>query len=559
MASPGSAGGPRSTSPRIDVVGLGPAGPALVTGQTRDLIADAEVVFLRTGRHPAAVEFPGARTFDHHYERCETFDEVYRAVVSDLIDAARCAPRGVPVVYAVPGSPVVAERTVALLRKHRDVVNGSVDVVVHPALSFLDLALTRLGVDPVETGLTVIDGESFAAQAAGQSGPLLVVQCWSNAVLSDIKLSLESPPSDGRGVTVPEPVTILHHLGLPDEQVCSVSWEDLDRTLTADHLTSLWIPRLTAPIGAELVRLDELVHILRLRCPWDRRQTHGSLARHLLEESYEVLEAIDVLSAIDAASATGPAAASATPSATASTAPATSTTSSTAPATAPATSSTTARTGEPREGTGGEEQGEGQRGGEGTGDEERAVAHLEEELGDLLFQVYFHSVLAAEEGRFTLADVARGVHDKLVARHPHVFGDVTVSTPEEVATNWEALKLAEKNRSSVTEGIPAALPSLALTAKLQRKALAVGMELPDIAEEAERVTSGLSELANGRRPGDGDADGDGDGEGGHPQDAAHVGELLFALVNIARSLGVDPETALRSRAARFRASVEERG
>ncbi len=86
------------------------------------------------------------------------------------------------------------------------------------------------------------------------------------------------------------------------------------------------------------------------------------------------------------------------------------------------------------------------------------MAHLEEELGDLLFQVYFHATLAAEAGRFTLADVARGVHDKLVSRHPHVFGDVTADTPEEVAANWEALKLAEKGRTSVTEGIPAALP-----------------------------------------------------------------------------------------------------
>ncbi len=118
-----------------------------------------------------------------------------------------------------------------------------------------------------------------------------------------------------------------------------------------------------------------------------------------------------------------------------------------------------------------------------------AVAHLEEELGDLLFQVYFHAVLAAEAGRFTLADVARGVHDKLVARHPHVFGDADCDTPEDVAGHWEVLKIAEKNRSSVTEGIPAALPALALAAKLQRKALAVGMVLPSVADEAVSVAA----------------------------------------------------------------------
>ena len=133
-----------------------------------------------------------------------------------------------------------------------------------------------------------------------------------------------------------------------------------------------------------------------------------------------------------------------------------------------------------------------------------AVAHLEEELGDLLFQVYFHATLAAEEGRFTLADVARGVHDKLVSRHPHVFGDVTAETADDVAANWEAIKKVEKGRSSVTEGIPAALPALALAAKLQRKAAAIGMVLPGLADEAARVAEAAARLAaraGGRRLG----------------------------------------------------------
>jgi MazG family protein len=195
--------------------------------------------------------------------------------------------------------------------------------------------------------------------------------------------------------------------------------------------------------------------------------------------------------------------------------------------------------------------------------EERAVAHLEEELGDLLFQVYFHATLAAEAGRFTLADVARGVHDKLVDRHPHVFGDVTADTPEEVATNWEARKLVEKGRSSVTEGIPAALPALALAAKLQRKALAVGMSLPSVADEAVRVADGVAELGRLDEAGhlyDGQPpSGVADGEGGGADRAARLGELLFSLANVARALGIDPETALRARAATFRDSVEARG
>ncbi len=298
-----------------------------------------------------------------------------------------------------------------------------------------------------------------------------------------------------------------------------MAWDELDRTVAPDHLTSLWIPALAAPVAAELVRLDELVRTLRQRCPWDREQTHGSLARHLLEESYEVLEAIDALAAVDAGAVPHPT------------------------ATSPRTVVGTVAGVDPVE--------------------EEAVAHLEEELGDLLFQVYFHAALAAEEGRFTLADVARGIHDKLVSRHPHVFGEVVADTPEAVASNWEALKKAEKHRSSVTEGIPAALPALALAAKLQRKALAVGMVLPPVADEAVRVAdgvAGLSRVGPGPDPDAGTATPRvTDGEGGRSDHAAEIGDLLFSLCSLARVLGVDPETALRARAARFRSEVEARG
>jgi len=492
MAREGPAAG------RIDVVGLGPAGPELITPQTHALMAGADAVFLRTARHPAAAGYPGAGTFDHHYERAGSTEEVYRAIVADLV-AVAMDDRSSSVVYAVPGSPAVAERTVILLQEHVAVTGGDVEVIVHPALSFLDLALTRLGVDPLAAGCRLVDGESFAVQAAGERGPLLVAQCWNTTILSNIKLSVETAPVD--------PVTVLYHLGMSDERILTLAWDELDRSFAPDHLTSLWVPHLADPVAAQLVQLDELVHTLRLRCPWDREQTHGSLARHLLEESYEVLEAIDELAAIDGAAGAGIA------------------------------------------------QGLDQAA-SAAGPEEQAVAHLEEELGDLLFQVYFHATLAAEEGRFTLADVARGVHDKLVSRHPHVFGDVDAATPDDVAGNWEVLKMSEKNRSTVTEGIPAALPALSLAAKLQRKAVAVGMVLPGASDEALRMEEAIAAL---RVAGSEGSAGVADGQGGQAHHATEIGELLFVLVNVARMLGVDPETALRARTTSFRTSIEERG
>ncbi|HEX7443929.1 MAG TPA: SAM-dependent methyltransferase, partial [Acidimicrobiales bacterium] len=234
--------------PRIDVVGLGPAGPELITAGALAVLASAAHVFLRTGRHPAAEAVGGARTFDHHYERSDTFEDVYRSIVDDLIDAAT---KGGTVAYAVPGSPTVAERTVVLLAGHPRVVSGEVALEVHPSVSFLDIAFARLGVDPIAAGVRLVDAEQFALDAAGERGPLLVAQCWSRQVLSDVKLSVESAPD--------VPVTVLHHLGLPDERIEQVPWTELDRSVEPDHLTSLWIPRLGAPVAAELVALDELV------------------------------------------------------------------------------------------------------------------------------------------------------------------------------------------------------------------------------------------------------------------------------------------------------------
>ena len=276
------------SAPTIEVVGLGPGGPDLLTRDAAERLASASHLFLRTSRHPAATEFSDARSFDLHYERCPTFDEVYDAIVEDLLAEAR---RHGHVVYAVPGSPSVAERTVDLLRCHPDVQSAEVTLVVFPALSFLELAFERLGVDPVAAGVRIVDGSSFVLEAAGSFGRLIVAQCWDRSVLSAIKLAPETPPS--------QPATVLFHLGLPDEKVWEVAWDELDRSFDPDHLTSLWVPELEAPVGEELVKLEELVRTLRERCPWDRRQTHGSLRRHLLEEAYEVLEVLDQLAATE--------------------------------------------------------------------------------------------------------------------------------------------------------------------------------------------------------------------------------------------------------------------
>jgi MazG family protein len=176
------------------------------------------------------------------------------------------------------------------------------------------------------------------------------------------------------------------------------------------------------------------------------------------------------------------------------------------------------------------------------------IAHFREELGDVLFQVFFHSVLAEEEGWFTLAEVAEGLHDKLVSRHPHVFGDAVAETPEEVAERWEILKSAEKGRRGVTGAIPDAMPALALSAKLLRRAESVGVEVASTAELRSQALSGLERLASQSKSGSDD--------GSRAEEVKVVGALLLCVADLARRSGVDPETALRAETRRLRQILE---
>jgi tetrapyrrole methylase family protein/MazG family protein len=204
-------------------------------------------------------------------------------------------------------------------------------------------------------------------------------------------------------------------------------------------------------------------------CPWDREQTHLTLRKHLIEESYEVLDAIE------------------------------------------------------------------------RGDD----ADLKEELGDLLMQPVMHAQIAEEEGRFDIAGVLDGISDKLVRRHPHVFGDIEVENSGEVLRNWDAIKKAEKagkpesESTSILESVPKNLPSLSLAMEVSKKAAKAGFEWPDAAGVLDKLREETSELEAAIESGDKN----------HITD--ELGDLLFTAVNIARWNKVDPELALRDMVTRF--------
>ena len=170
---------------------------------------------------------------------------------------------------------------------------------------------------------------------------------------------------------------------------------------------------------------------------------------------------------------------------------------------------------------------------------------LLDELGDLLFQVYFLALLLAEQGQGDLETVARNVHEKLVRRHPHVFGEAQVSGASAVRKRWEEIKREQEGRDGVFHDVPEALPALLRARKVQRRASAVGFEYPDLDGAVADLRDELAEL-EAELP---------DGDGGRT--AAELGDLLFACVNVARKLDVDPELELRRATDRFVARVEE--
>jgi tetrapyrrole methylase family protein / MazG family protein len=377
-------------TPRVRVVGLGPGDAELLTARSARLIRESPIVRFRTRRHPAADAFGDVDSYDDLYESAASFEDLYRDIVADLVTLAR--EHG-DVLYVVPGSPVVAERTVELLGE------CDIELVLEPAVSVIDVACARLRRDPMAVELRVVDALASSEPLRGP-GPLLILQTYSREVLALVASRLPATSL----------VTVLHHLGLEDEEVRELRAGEL-ATFHADHLTSLWVegPR---SAGAAIDDLVDFARTLRRECPWDAEQTHESLTRHLLEESYETLDALEAMV---------------------------------------------------RSGI----------------DDLDAVAHVEEELGDLLFQVVFHAELGDEEGLFNLATIADGVRDKLTSRHPHVFGDVVVSGAADVVANWETLKRAEKSRESVLDGVLWQLPALSLYSELVGLAARLEVALED--------------------------------------------------------------------------------
>ncbi|HDK44949.1 MAG TPA: nucleoside triphosphate pyrophosphohydrolase, partial [Actinobacteria bacterium] len=413
---------------------------------------------VRTLEHPAARQLADLRpveSADDLYETAADFDEVYERLARRVVEAATTGD----VVLALPGSPSVAERTTGLVLEAAR--TAAIPVEVLAGESFLDLFAADVGIDLL--GVQILDGRDLPDPLFLHL-PTVIAQVDLPMVLADVRDRLLSVLSDDTEIVV------ARDLGTADADIARVPLSGLDASM-AGLRTTLYLD----PGPAGWSGLIATMRRLRGECPWDRSQTHHSLVGNLVEEAYELVDALSAL-----------------------------------PVEAPG--------GEPDYG---------------------AYADVEEELGDVLLQVVFHTVMASEAGAFDIEDVAEVLRRKLVRRHPHVFGDVEVAGVDNVLRNWEQIKQEEKQRTSLMDDVPAGLPGLERAAKIQRRAASVGFDWDDAESVVDKIreeTAELEAVLADRAAAEGE-----------------LGDLLFSVVNLGRHLSLDPEVAMRRAVDRFAA------
>jgi len=456
----------------IIVAGLGPGGKDGITMGAWEAIRKTRRLLLRTDKHPIVewireqgIDF---ESYDNMYMASDQFHEVYEAIASDLI---RRASEGESLVYAVPGSPSVAERTVQLLRERCP--SAEVQLRIIGSESFLDRAFAALGFDPAD-GFQLADATDLHPRRLQPHDHIIITQVYDRLIASDVKLALmERYPDDF-------PVIAAHALGVEgQERIDRVPLYELDRIEGYGNLSFIYVPATKRDDVhyRTFEKLHEIIAMLRSPegCPWDREQTHRSLRKYFIEETFEAVETID----------------------------------------------------------------------------EDDVDAMREELGDVLLQIMLHAQIEEEQGTFNVYDVISTLSEKLVRRHPHVFGEAHAENADDVVATWQDVKAQEKAAkgieapSSILEGIPSGLPALMRAAALQKKAAKVGFDWNKPEQIADKILEELREFQEVLQSDEKD-------DPLKPERLMEeMGDLIFAVVNLARFLKLDPEEALARTNAKF--------
>jgi tetrapyrrole methylase family protein/MazG family protein len=444
----------------IILLGLGPGDPALLTRQAWKLLNSISEIHVCTRRHPAVQGFPeGLKviSFAEIYEQDEEdVGAIFEGIIKKVL-ALGLRPEGV--VYGVPGHPFIAETTSPEIFRRAN--QEGIPIKVIDGISFIESTFTAINQYPLPQ-ISIVDALALSLKhhpPFPPDVPVLITQAVSKKTLAEVKHTLLALYPDDH------PVQLVHFIESANFVVEDFMLQQIDLSENIGWSTSLYLP----PLGENTSFEDfqELIAHLRAPegCPWDREQTHQTLRKNLMEETYEALHAID----------------------------------------------------------------------------QDDPVMMQEEFGDLLLQITLHGQIAAENGEFTMSDVIHGIHTKLVRRHPHVFGDVDLGDAQGVIKNWERLKALERGENDqeakgLLEGISIAMPALAVADAYQRRAARVGFDWKEIGGVISKIKEEIDEfqLAEGKE-----------------SQAEEIGDILFAMANLARWVGVDPEAALRETNVKF--------
>lgn len=438
---------------KINIIGLGAGDIDQLPLGVYKLLNSGVPVYLRTKEHPVVDELEKEgfhyHSFDSIYEKNEQFEAVYEEICETLLSS-----KEEELIYAVPGHPLVAEKTVQLLLEKGN--EEGVVISVSGGKSFLDDMFTALQIDPIE-GFQLLDATDLRLEEPQLRQHMIIGQVYDSFIASNVKLTfMEKLPYDYE-------VYIVTAAGSKDERIRKLPLVELDREAELNNLTSVYIP----PVKEDVILYKDFNKlrgiIAELRgpngCPWDLKQTHESLTKYLIEEAYEVVEAVG----------------------------------------------------------------------------EQDIDHLIEELGDVLLQVLLHAQIGEDDGYFSIDDVIEGLSAKMVRRHPHVFGDKTAETAEDVVQNWQEIKQEEKGErnKSILDEVGMSLPTIIRAFELQKKAAKVGFDWPDVSGAWEKVKEEIVEFEAEMTK-----------DSSNEKAVKEFGDILFALVNVSRYYEINPDEAL---------------
>lgn len=441
----------------VQIIGLGAGKVEDLTVKAYNALKENIPTFARTDRHPIVGELRkeiNIKSFDDYFEKYESFDAVYEKITHTVAELAKEHGK---INYCTAGSPYYGDIvTKKLIDEYKDEIN----IIIIDGMSFLDKCIKLSGHTDYKSiaVLDCLEADEFSFDINSFN---IVTQVYDEDIASGLKLKLMELYPDTSEVLI---VDVL------EENVKKIPLFLLDQEKKYGFSTYICI--LPIEISKNTVyNVNNLLRIVKVLrgpdgCPWDKKQTHNSIRQHVIEEAYEVVDAID----------------------------------------------------------------------------NDDIDNLVEELGDLLFQVVFHAELGSEEGYFNINDVLTNVCKKMYSRHPHVFGDVKANNADEALESWESSKKKEKNLNTYTDNlknVPKALSPLSRSYKIQKRAAEVGFDWPDVEGAILKIKEELLEFTEEYDNNDAD------------KMEAEFGDLLFALVNMARFLKINPDVALNRTINKF--------